>query len=309
MSPRILRFIAEWLPRNAIRMRRLRLRWLEGWLRQKYDANTEPFPMRLHGFPIRLNGGNPYPFLLAENPFFNQPLAELVRQVSNVHGRQLVIIDVGASLGNTVLLLQEQAAPTIARIHCIEADHEFIKLLIENTEQFPNVVLHQAMLAAEAKDVRSLVHHHPGSATAVGAHNVRATTIDELLLLHASRFDILKIDIDGSDGEALAGAQKMLKRDQPAVIFEWHPALIHQTGNDPYKPFSVLSDAGYTRFLWFRNTGHFSHFSRPGDPEVETWMHYLRAMQPNADPHFDIVALPTTLDSLGPKLASLGVLA
>jgi hypothetical protein len=162
------------------------------------------------------------------------------------------------------------------------------------------------MLASENKQVASLIHHHRGSATAAGSGVVDATTIDALLLGRESGFDVLKIDIDGSDGEALAGAGELLRRDHPAVIFEWHPTLIAQTGNSPFTAFSKLHEAGYRRLLWFRNTGQFSHFSHPDDPEIQTWEKYLRAMHVYGDPHFDIVALPPVLEPLTLTLAALG---
>ncbi len=308
MHPRIAGWLAQWLPHNSRRLGRLHLGWIEQRLHQAYDASASPFITRVHGFTATLNGGNPYPFIVAAHPLFNRPLVELVRQTSGQAGRPLVVIDVGASLGNTVLLLQEQAAMAIARLHCVEADGEFFALLEQNTAQFPHVSLHRAMLAREPKRVPSLVHHHRGSATAAGPAETSATTLDALLLAGEPRFDVLKTDIDGSDGEALAGAAQLLRRDQPAVIFEWHPALIQQTGNDPLTAFTVLREAGYRRFLWFRNTGHFSHFGGAADPEIQTWEKFLRLTQPLGDPHFDIIALPPRLEPLAFNLATLGAL-
>lgn len=308
MSPENIGRLARWLPQNAGRLRRLGLRRLEHRLRCVYDSNQAPYPTTLHGFPCRVNGGNPYPFLIADHPVFNRPLVDLANFTSRKLGRPLVAIDVGASLGNTILLLQEKAGSALARIHSIEADDEFFRLLEYNSRQFPNVRIHRAMLSSEVKAVASLVHHHRGSATAAGGDQVTATTLDDLLLSQETRFDLLKIDIDGSDGEALAGAQSLLRRDLPAVIFEWHPALIERAGNKPATAFNALKSAGYGSFLWFRNTGHFSHFSQARDEEIVAWDRFLRAMQPHEDPHFDIVALPPALESLAFSLASQGKL-
>jgi FkbM family methyltransferase len=308
MHPKISDWIARWLPRYSRRLWQLRLNWVEQRLRKIYSAQIAPFETRVHGFNARLNGGNPYPFIIAEHPFFNRPLTELVRQIGRAAGHPIVVIDVGASSGNTVLLLQQQTSSAIARIHCVEADDEFLALLKHNTAQFPNVILHQAMLAREAKPVASLVHHHRGSAMATGPGSVNATTLDHLLLAQEPRFDVLKIDIDGSDGEALAGAEKLLQRDHPAVIFEWHPALIQQTGFDPHAAFTTLGANGYRRFLWFRNTGQFSHFGSDADPEIATWEKFLRLSQRFGDPHFDIIALPPHLESFTFSLATFGQL-
>ncbi len=300
--------IARHLPRAQHRLRVLRLRFLDRKLRAIYDAYRGEFPTTLHGFPVILNGGNPYPFLVHAIPTFNRPLVELVRQTARALGRPALVIDVGASLGNTVLLLEAEASAAVGGIHCVEADPQFLRLLRLNTAQFPRTVIHTAMLARTPRRVPSLVRHHQGTAAATGAEMVDATTIDRLLLPVAPRFDVLKIDIDGFDGEALAGATELLRRDQPAVIFEWHPALLRATGNDARTPFDSLQASGYRRFLWFRNDGPFSHFSSPGNPEIAFWRDYLIALQPFGDPHFDIVALPPNLEHLAASLASFGQL-
>jgi len=308
MSTALVSWISRWLPRARHRLRVLRLAFIERKLRAIYDGHRGEFDTVLHGFPARLNGGNPYPFLLQDVPLFNRPLVELVRQTAAALGRPVRVIDVGASLGNTVLLLEEQAGAGLAGIHCVEADADFLPLLRANTARFPHVTIHEAMLARAPGRVAALVHNHPGTATASGAGTVAATTLDAVLLDAAPRFDVLKIDIDGSDGEALAGATCLLARDQPAVIFEWHPALLRGAGNDPHVAFATLQAAGYARLLWFRNDGPFSHFSGPADPEIGRWFDYLLALQPHGDPHFDIVALPPRLETLAFPLASLGTL-
>jgi FkbM family methyltransferase len=304
----IVTWIAGWLPRRVHRLQVLRLHRLVRTLRRLYDSYPGPIVTRVHGIRAKLNGGNPYPFLVEEHPLFNRPLVELVRHVAAQVDRRVVVIDVGASLGNTVLLLKEHAADSIVALHCIEADEGFFPLLQENTARYSEVVLHRAMLAREPKLVASLVHHHPGTAAAIGLETVPATTLDLLLLDRLPHCDIIKIDIDGSDGEALLGAGQLLKRDRPAVIFEWHPHLIHQAGNDPRAAFAALDAVGYRCLLWFRNTGHFSHFSNAACSEIKSWERFLLEMQRFGDPHFDIVALPPQLEHLAFTIASLGKL-
>lgn len=299
-----LSWIATWLPGWSRRLRTLRLGAIERTLRDRYDRDRGEIETRLHGFRARINGGNPYPFYAAQLPEFNRALVDLVSQTSQHLRRTVNLIDIGAAIGDTVLLLQQRAPHALAAIHSVEPQPSFVRLFRHNTGRFPNVILHEAMLSSHSGYIRSLVHNHAGTATSAGEANVAATTVDDLLLAAAPRFDVLKIDIDGSDGEALAGASKLLERDHPAVIFEWHPALIKQAGHDAFRAFQVFEAAGYNRLLWFRNDGPFSHFSTTRDPEIATWHEYLLRMQPHGDPHFDIVALPRALEVLAAPLAS-----
>lgn len=166
------------------------------------------------------------------------------------------------------------------------------------------------MLAGRETEIPSLVRHHQGTASATNFENkIPATTLDALFPADQTvgAIDVLKIDIDGYDGEALEGAASLLVRDRPAVIFEWHPDLILKTGNNLFTSFDVLHQAGYNLFLAFRNTGHFSHFGAGRREDLELWAKYLLHFQAASDPHFDIVALPDGMKDLQVPLASMGL--
>lgn len=300
-------WLIAWLPRQRTAWHRLRLGWLWSSLARYVSSGTRPLRLSLHGQRALINAGNPYPFLLFQFPFFNRPLVELVRQVAARRSRALTVVDVGGSIGNTALLLFGAAPHAIARLVSIEGDVDFFRLLEFNTAGIPAVVRHRAMLARAAGLTHGLVHHHAGTATARGVSRVSATTLDDLLAVDGAHYDVLKIDVDGSDGEVLAGAAKLLTRDQPAVIFEWHPYLVAQAGNSIFAAFEVLREHGYRDFLWFHNTGHFSHFGASEGPDLELWRSYLNVMQPHGDPHFDVVALPPALADLKLPLASFGI--
>ncbi len=89
--------------------------------------------MKLHGFNVLLNQGNTYPQTIANTPLFNAPLVELVHQACDVLGRTLTLVDVGAAIGDTVLLLKVRCRGAVGRFFCIEGDNEFFGLLKHNT--------------------------------------------------------------------------------------------------------------------------------------------------------------------------------
>jgi len=145
-----------------------------------------------------------------------------------------------------------------------------------------------------------------GTATATGESQVDASSLDSIPAIQAAHIDLLKVDVDGFDGEVLAGAAQLLQRCQPAVIFEWHPKLAMDAGNNPFVAFKVLADSGYQRYLWFTNSGPFSHFTGVCSHDVlEHQRDYLLAIHARSGEHFDIVALPkhSQLDEI--ELAAL----
>ena len=251
-----------------------------------------PTPRRVHGFDIFLNEGDAYLEIVARFPWFNAPLVELVEQMYRWRGRPLIVIDVGAAAGDTVLLLKQRCPNAVSQFLCIEGNEEFAALLKGNMAQFDDVKVVQQVLARERRDIPNLVQHHPGSAAASGAGTVAAGTFDNIPAIATLNVDVLKVDVDGFDGEVLEGASKSLARCHPTVIFEWHPKLIRQTGLQLLTAFVTLSAAGYDRYLWFNNDGTFNHFEQgySGD-SVERMATYLLEVSPRADEHFDIIAL------------------
>jgi len=255
-------------------------------------AATPFFDGTLHGFPAELNEGNTYPGIIARQPLFNAPLVELVYSLSQQLKRKINFIDVGAACGDTVLLLERRCPEMVNEYLCVEGDTEFGGYLRKNTARFSNVRIVQTLLAGEEMKVPELVKHHKGSAGCFGENKIEAQPLDNVVAANSFKPDLLKIDVDGFDGEVIRGARNLLVRDRPAVIFEWHPRLILAAGQDFRTPFAVLGECGYRSFLWFDNQGEFSHFSSVVDPDTLLLTRdHLLAVNRHRDQHFDVIAL------------------
>ena len=61
---------------------------------------------RIHGQWVTVNFGYPYPLIARQYPLFNNPLIELVCQLYAEKKRKILFIDVGAGIGDTVLMLE-----------------------------------------------------------------------------------------------------------------------------------------------------------------------------------------------------------
>jgi FkbM family methyltransferase len=230
----------------------------------------------------------------------------LVNQAYAALGRNISFVDVGAATGDTVLLLEQRCAGKVGSYFCFEGDEEFENLLKLNMRQFDKVKIINAMLASTHKSIPVLVKHHGGSASATGDSLRNAKPLDSFASDFGLGVDVLKIDVDGYDGEVLKGAENILTTYQPWVIFEWHPALIERARTECGTAFRALQDCGYKRFLWFGNTGLFSHFSEaPSSSELEEMNRYLLHVNSRCDEHFDIVALPDSAPALEPELAAM----
>jgi len=183
----------------------------------------------------------------------------------------------------------------ISEFVCVDGDPGFFDYLNHNLAFLPNVRPILAQLSRSAGFNSSLVRINPGAASAVGTTKVKTAPLDEMLSSHSvGPIDVLKIDVDGFDGEVLSGAGETLKKDRPCIIFEWHPIWCRNTGNGWHEAFKSVIAVGYSRFVWFDKFGNFSHFMLHYDfATIEALAQYcLRDL--SADWHYDVIALHDT---------------
>ncbi len=276
------------------------------FLLRRYETSKKPVKAYLHGFDVKLNPGNTYPFIVQDFPQFNAPLVELAHQAFLCKGEKICLLDIGAATGDTVLLLKQRCPEHFEKFICVDGDQEFLGLLHANMAQFDDVEIVEAILAREQIQIPTLVKHHKGTAAAIGVNFTTANSLDSIMMIQKSRVDLMKIDVDGFDGEVLSGATNLLKTHQPLVIFEWHPKLLKDVKNDPLAAFDALASCGYERYLWFNNVGTFSHFSgKQGSETLAKHADYLVKVNSRADAHFDIIAVPDSSNINEMELAAM----
>lgn len=274
--------------------------WERGWARLEHNARGTT-RIRLHGHRLIVNVGHPYPAFIRRWPSYNAPLVHAVRLVHQRKGRPLVLVDVGASVGDTAVLVRERCPGMVDEIWCIEGDDTFAALLEANVATLAGVHPVRA-LASDGSAAPALVRTHAGSASPQGSAEIEASTLDDLVG-GVAHVDVLKIDTDGFDGRVLRGSARTLGQHAPVVQFEWHPALCRAAGVPVELPFTVLTDAGYETFVWFDKFGR--RAQNDHSPETNTlaeladWC--ITGDTPAPDWHYDVVALPPEYerDALG----------
>ena len=249
----------------------------------------------LHDRKVLLNYGYPYLIYARCCPLYNQGLLELIHQCYKAKQEPIVLVDVGAAIGDTILLALSNASAYVVEFYAIEGDETLFRYLKHNLKPFKQGHLIHQVLSDKEGEERSLRKISAGTVSAQGLCKVQATTLDVLLLDSKKGpefIDVLKTDVDGLDGKVLSGSQKIFQRYHPAVIFEWHPRLYIQTGNDWKVPFKVLGESGYDRFLWLTKFGAWSHATQGFDEKaIQAQADLCLRMRRKEDWHYDIVAL------------------
>lgn len=265
--------------------------------------------MILHGRKAFINFGNPYPIVIRDVPKYNAPLVELVAQTFRQRRRPLYMIDIGAGIGDSVLLLMQRCPDAVERFLCFEGEAGFFALLRANLGHVPSVQMTFCILSDGSGLEPALTRaQHAGTATAKGETRVPARTLDQVLAddLPLDHIDIFKVDTDGYDGKVLAGSSKTLQRYRPMVIFEWHPVACAAVGVDPHLTFLTLAAGGYGPYVFFDKFGNFSHFMNGYDHhEVQSLAEFCTGSPAPPDWHYDVIALPAGTEQSAVSLARL----
>lgn len=267
-----------------------------------------PVSTSIHGRKAFVNFGHSYPLYARRFRNWNDPLLELVYRSFRAKNRRVVVTDVGAGIGDTVLLIEGNCGGMVEQFFCVEGDAEFFSYLVENTRQLDKVHTHLAMLSdKDDEEISSLIRTHPGTASAQGTQKVSSTTLDSILSRAGHpNIDVLKIDVDGYDGKVLLGASNLLKHHMPSVIFEWHPIMCRQAGTNCVQHFQILCERGYDRFVWFTKYGHFSHFMEGFDVKIVRRLEELCLRgHYDDDWHYDVIALHASDAIIDIELAEL----
>ena len=161
----------------------------------------------------------------------------------------MVVVDVGAHIGYYTLL----AASRVGRrgcVHAVEPCPANLVLLRQNVARFAagRVIVH-AIAAGQESAVRRF--HVTGSGDTSGFYEhplaptgslieVQQLPLDERV---APPVDLLKIDVEGSELEVLAGMTQLLGASaHAALLIEWNPACLRAAGRDPRELLDWLSN-------------------------------------------------------------------
>lgn len=219
-----------------------------------------------------------------------------------------VAVDVGAHVGQFTLMAA-RAVGESGSVFAFEPQKRIYQRLLRNISEngFTNVATYETALGSEVGTAR--LHStendtNSGLAAVCSAGagcrdehiEVPITTLDEVLMPHASTLvDVIKLDVEGYELEALRGAARLIDRDHPAIIIEAND--IEATDEPPssdslayldsfgYKFFGIGPAAGDAPHLHRLLTGRQVHALRQHGRPIslvalhEEWRGYKRALR------------------------------
>jgi FkbM family methyltransferase len=187
--------------------------------------------------------------LLEQGDWFEKSDLNLFRSIIRPDD---TVFDLGANVGPYSL---SAAARTDGKVIAIEPALQTFELLNRSASQFSNMTAIHA--AISDKSGTAFLSHEGSSENFKLSDNsetqdekVPLVTVDDIAAEHAiESVDIIKMDVEGHELKALAGAEKIISNGSPIIFYEvkhgsdLHPELIDAFKNLGYDSYFALPDA------------------------------------------------------------------
>lgn len=185
---------------------------------------------------------------------------KILHEVSAGSGSGLVV-EVGANIGAS-FVPECRELPHMTFV-LIEPLPSFFELLEKNARSFgvTNAELRNVAVSNGTANEVVLIHdtNSAGVAAAgsiVGQHGVAVApsqSLDEMF--PTERVTLLKVDVDGYEGDVFEGGQALIGRSRPHVLFEFFPRAMEVRGIEPMQLPRILERLGVDRFDVYRKDG------------------------------------------------------
>lgn len=184
---------------------------------------------------------------------------ELTEQLTKQIKPGDTFLDIGANIGYHSLFVASLLKNT-GQVHAFEPIPNLSTQIKESVEvnQFKNISVHNVGLGSEATETKiylrdenmggsSLSEYKDLNLVSVSStEKISIVTLDSLLTPE-TRVNVIKIDVEGYEFEALKGAQALLKAQHPVIFMEFSPMFYKldyaQKSDDLIK---FLTGLGYT---------------------------------------------------------------
>jgi FkbM family methyltransferase len=175
---------------------------------------------------------------------------ELYRWMDENIKEGMVVVDVGANIGDNATYLSKKVGPT-GKVYSFEPDptnFEYLKRIVKGLD---NVVIENVAVGSKNEMIKlylnddlNVDHQTYDSGEGRRTIEVQSITLDKYL--NGQEVDFLKIDIQGYDYQAMLGATETLKRSKDIkVIGEFWPYGLIKAGTQPSEYLDFLHGHGF----------------------------------------------------------------
>ena len=218
--------------------------------------------------PPKTNVGSAVVYLNPNDPVISGALAlhvfesDEIKLFKRLFRPEMTFLDVGANVGlySAIALSTNNFS---GKIICVEPHNEsrlyLEQTLAANKGELSDINLILSAAAVSDFHGTALLHNNPqnkgdnrlyADALLEDSESVAVTTIDKICLdNNIDKINFIKIDVQGAEGKAIAGASNILERSNNCIILsELWPYGLSQYGSDIYSYLSLLESLKFTLF-------------------------------------------------------------
>ncbi len=218
------------------------------------STHVRPSQVTVHGCKLFLNPADNVISgkLGAYNTWEEFETEVFIRSINNGD----VVVDIGANIGYYALIASKRVGDT-GTVFAFEPDPTNFAFLKKNVEAngLKNLVLERKAVSNSTSRVRLfLSDNNPGDHRIYDSPKghkrieVDSVRLDDYFKKHDKRVDVIKMDIQGAEGTALAGMSSLLKETGIRIFTEFRPAALRECGTPPWHFARLLSDFGFTLY-------------------------------------------------------------
>ena len=252
-----------------------------------------PYWAVIQGKEILLPVSHKLPIYTANCPHYDRLPGRVSAYLRSRDGF-LTMIDVGANVGDTILLCFEDQND---KFLAVEVNPFFIKYLERNSSTIPNFELVKAYCSfADSDGILAKITSTNGTGSVIEARNGIALPrkkLDTIIVEHPKfeQYNFLKTDTDGSDFEVIRGARNSITKSKPIILMECDVFDNPNYVSDFSETMNFFLSAGYDTVIAYDNYGYlFDSFALEAHAKFK---HALFHQVISELGYFDLIILPS----------------
>lgn len=196
---------------------------------------------------------------------YDKPLINIILNIDKLTKKK-TIIDIGANIGDTAILLKNFSDSII---YCIEGNKQYLKYLQQNIFNVKDIIVIDSYVAGRASKNSYVVKNVGGTASLKESNEISDSIINIsplVKLIDNKIFEdvkIIKIDTDGFDFDILLANKNIITTFKPNIYFEYD---ISFNKNDHYNSIELIEFlvAEKYMFILYDNFGNLFDFIYDG---------------------------------------------
>lgn len=251
-------------------------------------------------YSITMPGNNTLSRTYDLYPDFNSIIGRLAASIAKKYS-EMTVVDIGANVGDTIAIVKSVVEVPIIGIEGDEVTFSFLK---QNAQQFSSVSIINSFLGDKKQELKVELESSGANTTVIpsesGSKVIAFKTLDEVLSegFNDRVVKLIKLDIEGFDTVVLRGAYERIRKDRPALFFEYNRDVMKAIKEDGLSTLLSFAEYGYNKIAFFDYHGRLLIVTSITNKKEITYLHEYAIGKNNLIGYYDVCIFHGQDDSL-----------